>query len=555
MHQVKIYTREGALMCKVFSRQCVNSSCLLVYSGEEDCIFFNKQSSGVAVEVLWDFVEAVRRTKVSFTAFCNEMSNKYSSCHPMATRFMSRQTFIDVFFAWIVSFDLDFRAEIDPWCGHNPRKLAADGTHIGVSVKLANYTPINEPETGEVKQPRHKRFQRVFMPSPMAEPGKRLPQGHTTHSEIQQARKYLKNNCLNLFQKGVPVADEDELLERALFDRVIMSYGKHELTDFCRAFLNRELHADVTTAAAKLLILMLGDGALSAVFPCRFHWLFTETFAALLAGQPISKNLREMQKCAVEVADLLFAAKQHAQETVCVHFLRRLVEQVDELHQGDSNPSADPIAGTFDPTSGRCYYFTEHGCQLRKLPKYNVSGEGRTYDTKPSLDEPCEKNYPQVSYGGFGYMMFMFCPTHGHCYGFHLISGGEGRKDPFAALFMYMESPPTDFFYDFACQMSEYCLNREPGFFKWVRFWHDLFHSILHKCGFCFKSSRVCGMEGLNTEICEQFNSYLQCIKYTGSHLRQNLFVLMVQFFLYLYNKDKTAAYKKMAKVAIAGTL
>ena len=117
-----------------------------------------------------------------------------------------------------------------------------------------------------------------------------------------------------------------------------------------------------------------------------------------------------------------------------------------------------------------------------------------------------------------GYIFLWFCPVHGHCYGFHLISGGEERKGPFSSLFKYLPNAPTDLFYDFACQLSEYCLNREPQYFLHARLWHDLFHGITHKCGKCFKSSRICGLVGINSEICEQFNSYLQCIKYTESH-------------------------------------
>ena len=82
-----------------------------------------------------------------------------------------------------------------------------------------------------------------------------------------------------------------------------------------------------------------------------------------------------------------------------------------------------------------------------------------------------------------------------------------------------MEKPPKHIFYDFACQLSEYCLNREPEFFRNTQFWHDLFHSIGHLCGFNFKSGRVVGLEGINSEICEQVNSFLQCIKYTSSHV------------------------------------
>ena len=76
-----------------------------------------------------------------------------------------------------------------------------------------------------------------------------------------------------------------------------------------------------------------------------------------------------------------------------------------------------------------------------------------------------------------------------------------------------------------------YLLNR--------RFWHDLFHSIGHVCGWNYKLQKVLGLEGLNTEICEQVNSFLQCIKYTGSH--------------HILNKEKTAKLLKITTVAVAG--
>ena len=91
-------------------------------------------------------------------------------------------------------------------------------------------------------------------------------------------------------------------------------------------------------------------------------------------------------------------------------------------------------------------------------------------------------------------------------------------------------------------------------YFLETRFWHDLFHSFTHTGGKCFKSSRICGLVGVNSEICEQFNSYLQCIKYTGSHLSQFHFIFFVQFFIYLWNCEKTTRYENIINVAIAGT-
>ena len=137
------------------------------------------------------------------------------------------------------------------------------------------------------------------------------------------------------------------------------------------------------------------------------------------------------------------------------------------------------------------------------MPSYSIQGKDR------SKDNPgCQKDFPSVPFGSFGYMFLFFCPYHGHCYGFHLIDGGEGRKDPFSAMYKYMEEPPEELFYDFACSLQEYCLNREPEFFRNVRFWHDLFHALNHICGMNFRSTRVVGLSGANSEICEQFNSY-----------------------------------------------
>ena len=59
----------------------------------------------------------------------------------------------------------------------------------------------------------------------------------------------------------------------------------------------------------------------------------------------------------------------------------------------------------------------------------------------------------------------------------------------------------------------------------------------------------------MNTEICEQVNAFLQCIKFTASYLSQEHFAFFLQFFLYLLNKEKTAKCNKLCTVAVAGHL
>ena len=62
--------------------------------------------------------------------------------------FMSHKTFISWFFGWLSAFRINFRKEIDPYCGHDPKILACDGTHIGVALRhLRLDNPVTKPDT------------------------------------------------------------------------------------------------------------------------------------------------------------------------------------------------------------------------------------------------------------------------------------------------------------------------------------------------------------------------------------------------------------------------
>ena len=112
---------------------------------------------------------------------------------------------------------------------------------------------------------------------------------------------------------------------------------------------------------------------------------------------------------------------------------------------------------------------------------------------------------------------------------------------------------PQELFYDNACHLSEYCLNREPALFEDTRFWHDLFHAIAHLCGINFKSTRVEGFGGINTEICEQVNSYLPGYQVHRNTPFSRSLCLLFTIFLYLLNNDKTKHQSELASLAIAG--
>ena len=333
------------------------------------------------------------------------------------------------------------------------------------------------------------------------------------------------------------------------------TFGYEGIKQFMVKFIENALPQQVKVQAARTLKLVTKrDYAVSNLLPFGYHPQLKECLDAVETSSPgFERKIQGIRNCAQEVADLLLDATATDTVLEVVNFIRALLQFVEDVHSQDRE-TADPvpIPGTYNPPSGIAYYFTEHGQKLREMPHYKVSDSGRGGTDEAYRAPPCTKKYPQVSSGGWGYMFLFFCPIHGHCYGFHLVDGAEGRKDPFSALYKYKPHAPKDIFYDFACQFNEYCLNREPAFFKWMRVWHDLFHGCNHICVPCFKSSRVQGLS-YNTEICEQFNSYLQSIKFTGSHLSQTNFMLFSQFMVFVWNREKTRKFKKFISIALRG--
>ena len=330
-----------------------------------------------------------------------------------------------------------------------------------------------------------------------------------------------------------------------------------------QGFIDKRFPEPFLQTFARLLFLLSGDAAVVTVVPFDSHSLIDDISNSLLREEDdnCKKWIDQLTKYSTEIAELFSLARQFGHVKVICDFALYLVRYVVKTHQDDCEPQpADPIPGTYNPESGVAYYFTEHGNQLRKLPKYDIKtkkkkGKGMNVDDLPIVEDCCNKLYPRVSYRGHGYIYMWFCPIHGHSYGLHLIDGAEGRKDGFCSLWKYITSPPKEVFYDFACSLSEYMLNREPKFFCCTRVWHDLFHGVAHVCGANFKSGRVVGLEGANTEICEQVNGYLQCIKYTASHLTQKHFMFFLQYMLYLWNKDKTKKFSKQVAIAYQGAL
>ena len=137
----------------------MQDKCCLEYSGEQDSIFFLSNYTCAGDEIGWDFVSMVKTSKISFTAFCNEMTRKYQTINVLAAQFMCANTFVKWVFGWMGSMRIDFRKEVDPWCKYQPKVLACDGTHVGVSLRnMRLQTPITTADDAPTLViPQHKR--------------------------------------------------------------------------------------------------------------------------------------------------------------------------------------------------------------------------------------------------------------------------------------------------------------------------------------------------------------------------------------------------------------
>ena len=116
-----------------------------------------------------------------------------------------------------------------------------------------------------------------------------------------------------------------------------------------------------------------------------------------------------------------------------------------------------------------------------------------------------------------------------------------------------MEKAPKVVFYDYVCSLAEYVKNRESGYWKDTRFFHDIFHGYTHGCSDVYKVKRLPRSGCVNTSICEQFNSFLQAIKKSAKLMTQEHFTFYVQFFVHRWNQRKAGLFTNLVNIAELG--
>ena len=95
-----LYTRLGTVEVEYHETLCSAGECKLLFTvgAEEKSIFLKTSFTTAGDEIGWDLVEAVCKTRCSFSSFCNEMTRRYQTTNIMAGPFMSPNNFISCFF-------------------------------------------------------------------------------------------------------------------------------------------------------------------------------------------------------------------------------------------------------------------------------------------------------------------------------------------------------------------------------------------------------------------------------------------------------------------------
>lgn len=493
----------------------------------------------------WAFVEFILNGKNTFSGFVNCYNQNYARSDPNDQLFMSNRVFIDWFFAWASHMRIDFRQSCR-MCNGRTRVVACDGTKLGIGFKHTFVTPIETPTKESGAKLTTKRLDRCYISNPASVKNEEISRRYA------QARRHLLNLC-----KAIKMSDEKFFTDpkNVELSENLISYLPAESMSAYEKMVSSDTPDKLRFQYASVFALLGHDSCIDVVIPYRECSEVIDYCRFVYNNQTnVEGFFLKMKHYCVEFSDLLrFSSKfnEGCPTTDILILLNNCAERVRSLHELDIAPDVpNVIPGTYNPAKlGRAYYFTPHGCQVREMRKFPADKNAKhNYDDMPS--QKCNKIFPQVSKKGTSYLFLWFCPIHGHCLGYHVIPGSEGRKDAAASLYTHLPEAPEEIFYDFACSLSEYNHNRESGYFSNTRYYHDVFHGFTHKCSKGFRSDRLLGFNGLNTSICEQFNSFVQNIKTSSKLMTQSHFSFFLQFFINIWNEKKFASFQERIRIA-----
>ena len=201
-------------------------------------------------------------------------------------------------FAWLAAFKIDFRKEVDPWCGHKPETLACDGTHIGVSLRQMNLrNPVTSPDpTLPVLDMCHQRYDRVLI----------------TDTQMRKHLSYLSKNYLRKLkpeERMDPNIEEERTRE---FQQNLHVHCDQPVNNFILALVQKSEDQEILYYIARILYLLSGDAAMDAVVPFVCHKLLNTCISGVHQN---TVNVQSMEKLrhdgGIDIVKSLYLSIKH----------------------------------------------------------------------------------------------------------------------------------------------------------------------------------------------------------------------------------------------------
>ena len=114
----------------------------------------------------------------------------------------------------------------------------------------------------------------------------------------------------------------------------------------------------------------------------------------------------------------------------------------------------------------------------------------------------------------------------------------ESPETVFSLLFSRLSSGKHVIFYDNACNLHDYCIKREPEFFKDTLFFSDRFHQPDHtRCSTGYDINSFGWGKFINTQVAEIGNSPISKFKTQTTFMTIDHFYLYMRFWSVGYNR------------------
>lgn len=310
---------------------CVNnrSECRKEYDFEENAIFvWSLENNGICIgdEVFHDLMKDRSKREIIFGTFCSGMDDIYRRAGLHSAPFLRCQTFLSCYMSWLINWNVDYRSieAIDNKCGHNPKKLACDGVHVGVSKKhLTHLADITKKGKNELKKPMHRRFDRTLI---AGQKSKKNP-------NITQLRKYMINFDLDFRGKKPKGKDAEPFVRSFEIEQEIIAYFEDtRAKKIFRLLFEKLFPQELATDILSFLASMNKTAGLQNFFPKSHRSNLKNTFEKL-RSDVISATERhdlmdELNEFRGQWATIINYAERHNyRKDVCNFFCICLREQ------------------------------------------------------------------------------------------------------------------------------------------------------------------------------------------------------------------------------------